>query len=253
MLMKFTVIEVKTQPNLKRIEEYARRYGMTPEEALEKKRIGDDYFPIRDQQIVSVGLLNLISDKEDSVSVMAAVYAGEEKKVLEETAKKLEKIVKATGKPFFVTGDGRKYALEILGGRAMAYMIEAKKADQEIIPELKDMIRLITSQKNGYLKPFDFRDSVDLQAMLGLGSDRTPLPDGLKYDNKSLPALAEETKSTVLDMAVNYAAYLEAQGEKIKPVVYKLNEKIFKTVEIFEFPEKKEQEQELETNDIDIN
>jgi len=32
--MKFTVIEVKTQPNLKRIEEYARRYGMTPEEAL---------------------------------------------------------------------------------------------------------------------------------------------------------------------------------------------------------------------------
>jgi len=59
----------------------------------------------------------------------------------------------------------------------------------------------------------------------------------------------------VLDMAVNYAAYLEAQGEKIKPVVYKLNEKIFKTVEIFEFPEKKEQEQEIETDesDIDIN
>ena len=74
MLMKFTVIEVKTQPNLKRIEEYARRYGMTPEEALEKKRIGDDYFPIRDQQIVSVGLLNLFSDKEDSVSVMAAGF-----------------------------------------------------------------------------------------------------------------------------------------------------------------------------------
>jgi len=57
----------------------------------------------------------------------------------------------------------------------------------------------------------------------------------------------------VLDMAVNYAAYLEAQGEKIKPVVYKLNEKIFKTVEIFEFPEKKEQEIETDEGDIDIN
>lgn len=60
-MIKFTVVEVKTQPNRERIEEYAKRYGMTFEEALEKKRIGEDYFPIRDQKIVAVGILNRFS------------------------------------------------------------------------------------------------------------------------------------------------------------------------------------------------
>jgi hypothetical protein len=252
-MVKFTVIEVKTQPNLKRIEEYAKRYGMTTEEALSKKRIGEDYFPIRDQQVVSVGLLNFVSEKEDSVGIMAAIYTGEEKKVLEETAKKLEKVVKATGKPFFITGDGRKYALELLAGRAMAHMIEAKRKDQEIIPEMKEMIKLLSSTKNGYLKPFDVRDSIDLQAAFGLGTDRTPAPDSLRYENKDLPALAEETKRSVLDMMTNYAAYLESQGEKIKPVVYKLNEKIFKTVEIFKFPEEEPDMEKGEINIVDID
>ncbi len=252
-MVKFTVIEVKTQPNLKRIEEYAKRYGMTTEEALNKKRIGEDYFPIRDQQVVSVGLLNFVSEKEDSVGIMAAIYTGEEKKVLEETAKKLEKIVKITGKPFFITGDGRKYALELLAGRAMAHMIEAKRKDQEIIPEMKEMIKLLSSTKNGYLKPFDVRDSIDLQAAFGLGTDRTPAPDSLRYENKDLPALAEETKRSVLDMMTNYAAYLESQGEKIKPVVYKLNEKIFKTVEIFKFPEEEPDTEKGEINIVDID
>lgn len=251
-MTQFTVIEVKTVPNLERIKEYAMRYEMTPEEALKKKRIGDDYFPIRDQKIVAIGMLSWIVAEKDKVNATAAVFVGEEKKVIEETAKKLEKVVKLAGKPFFVTGDGRKYALELVAGRSMNYLIEARKNDQEIIPELTEMMKLLTNPKNGYLKPFDTRDSMDLQAILGLGTDKMPLPDKLRYDNDDLPLLAKETQNAVLDMAMNYAAYLEAQGEKIKPVIYKLNEKVFKTVEIFNFPEEPEvKDLEIET-DLDI-
>lgn len=79
-MAQFTVIEVKTTPNLERIKEYAKKYKMTPKEALEKKRIGDDYFPIRDQKIVSIGMFSVIMDKDDKFGVSAAVFAGEEKK-----------------------------------------------------------------------------------------------------------------------------------------------------------------------------
>lgn len=248
---KFTVIAVETQPNLKRIEEYAQRYGMTLEEALQRKRIGEDYFPIRDQQVVSAGVLNFIN-KEDKISITAAVFVGEEKKVLDAFAERLEKIVKTTGKPFFVTGDGRKYALEILAGRAMSYMIEAKQNDQEITPELQDMIKIITSPKNGYLKPFDTRDSIDIQAVLGLGHDVIPLPEKLQYTNEDLPELAENVKGILLDMMKNYACYIEAQGEKIKPVIYKLNEKVFKTTEIFKFDDHDETEMEKTLDELEI-
>lgn len=250
---KFTVIAVETQPNLKRIEEYANRYGMTLEEALQRKRIGEDYFPIRDQQVVSAGVLNFIN-KEDKISIIAAVFVGEEKKVLDALAERLEKIIKATGKPFFVTGDGRKYALEILAGRAMYYMIEAKKEDQEITPELQNMIKIITSPKNGYLKPFDTRDSIDIQAAFGLGHDIIPLPEKLQYTNKDLPKLAEDTKRLLLDMTKNYACYIEAQGEKIKPIVYRLDEKIFKTTEIFKFEDHDEAdiEKTLDKEELEI-
>jgi len=248
---KFTVIAVETQPNLKRIEEYAQRYGMTLEEALQRKRIGEDYFPIRDQQVVSAGVLNFIN-KEDKISITAAVFVGEEKKVLDAFAERLEKIVKTTGKPFFVTGDGRKYALEILAGRAMSYMIEAKQNDQEITPELQDMIKIITSPKNGYLKPFDTRDSIDIQAALGLGHDVIPLPEKLQYTNEDLPELAENVKGILLDMMKNYACYIEAQGEKIKPVIYKLNEKVFKTTEIFKFDDHDETEMEKTLDELEI-
>jgi len=248
---KFTVIAVETQPNLKRIEEYAQRYGMTLEEALQRKRIGEDYFPIRDQQVVSAGVLNFIN-KEDKISITAAVFVGEEKKVLDAFAERLEKIVKTTGKPFFVTGDGRKYALEILAGRAMSYMIEAKQNDQEITPELQDMIKIITSPKNGYLKPFDTRDSIDIQAALGLGHDVIPLPEKLQYTNEDLPELAENVKGILLDMMKNYACYTEAQGEKIKPVIYKLNEKVFKTTEIFKFDDHDETEIEKTLDELEI-
>lgn len=248
---KFTVIAVETQPNLKRIEEYAQRYGMTLEEALQRKRIGEDYFPIRDQQVVSAGVLNFIN-KEDKISITAAVFVGEEKKVLDAFAERLKKIVKTTGKPFFVTGDGRKYALEILAGRAMSYMIEAKQNDQEITPELQDMIKIITSPKNGYLKPFDTRDSIDIQAALGLGHDVIPLPEKLQYTNEDLPELAENVKGILLDMMKNYACYIEAQGEKIKPVIYKLNEKVFKTTEIFKFDDHDETEMEKTLDELEI-
>lgn len=248
-MAQFTVIEVKTTPNLERIKEYAKKYKMTPKEALEKKRIGDDYFPIRDQKIVSIGMFSVIMDKDDKFGVSAAVFAGEEKKVIEEAAKKLATIMKTAGKPFFVTGDGRKYALELITGRAMNYLIEAKRKDQEIIPEVMNMLKLLTNPRNGYLKPFDVKDSMDLQAILGLGTDRTPLPDKMKYENEDLPMLANETKDAVLDMATNYAAYLEAQGEKIKPIIYKLDEKAFKTVKIFKFKE----EQEIGETDVDID
>lgn len=157
--------------------------------------------------------------------------------------------MKTTGKPFFVTGDGRKYALELITGRAMNYLIEAKRKDQEIIPEVMNMLKLLTNPRNGYLKPFDVKDSMDLQAILGLGTDRTPLPDKMKYENEDLPMLANETKDALLDMATNYAAYLEAQGEKIKPIIYKLDEKAFKTVKIFKFKE----EQEIGETDVDID
>ncbi len=250
---KFTVIAVETQPNLERIKEYAGRYNMTPEEALERKRIGEDYFPIRDQQVVSAGVLNFVN-KEDKISIMAAVFVGEEKKVLDALAERLEKIVKATGKPFFVTGDGRKYALEILAGRAMYYMIEAKKESQEIKPELQNMIKIITSPKSGYLKPFDMRDSIDIQAAFGLGHDVIPLPEKLQYTNEDLPGLAENIKSILLDMTKNYACYIEAQGEKIKPIVYKLDEKIFKTTEIFKFEDHDEAdiEKTLDKEELEI-
>lgn len=251
MMNKFTVIDVKTQPNIERIKEYAQRYGMTLEEAIERKRIGGDYFPIRDQEIVSVGILNFVHNNEDKASIMATVFTGEEKKVLDATAEKLEKIVKATGKPFFITGDGRKYALELLAGRAMAYMIEAKKEDQEISPELQNMIRIITNPKHGYLKPFDTRDSIDMQAVFGLGNGVIPLPKELQYKNEDLPRLAEETKRILLDMTKNYACYIEAQGEKMKPVIYKLDEKIFKTAEIFEFEETKAKNEEEMEEKID--
>jgi len=250
---KFTVIAVETQPNLERMKEYASRYNMTPEEALERKRIGEDYFPIRDQQVVSAGVLNFVN-KEDKISIMAAVFVGEEKKVLDAFAERLEKIVKATGKPFFVTGDGRKYALEILAGRAMYYMIEAKKESQEIKPELQNMIKIITSPKSGYLKPFDMRDSIDIQAAFGLGHDVIPLPEKLQYTNEDLPGLAENIKSILLDMTKNYACYIEAQGEKIKPIVYKLDEKIFKTTEIFKFEDHDEAdiEKTLDKEELEI-
>lgn len=250
---KFTVIAVETQPNLERIKEYASRYNMTPEEALERKRIGEDYFPIRDQQVVSAGVLNFVN-KEDKISIMAAVFVGEEKKVLDAFAERLEKIVKATGKPFFVTGDGRKYALEILAGRAMYYMIEAKKENQEIKPELQNMIKIITSPKSGYLKPFDMRDSIDIQAAFGLGHDVIPLPEKLQYTNEDLSGLAEDIKSILLDMTKNYACYIEAQGEKIKPIAYKLDEKIFKTTEIFEFEDRDEMDAEkvLDKEELEI-
>jgi len=197
-MAQFTVIEVKTTPNLERIKEYAKKYKMTPKEALEKKRIGDDYFPIRDQKIVSIGMFSVIMDKDDKFGVSAAVFAGEEKKVIEEAAKKLATIMKTTGKPFFVTGDGRKYALELITGRAMNYLIEAKRKDQEIIPEVMNMLKLLTNPRNGYLKPFDVKDSMDLQAILGLGTDRTPLPDKMKYENEDLPMLATKQKMPYL-------------------------------------------------------
>lgn len=250
---KFTVIAVETQPNLERIKEYADRYNMTPEEALERKRIGENYFPIRDQKIVAAGVINFFS-KEEKIGIMAAVFAGEEKKILDNLAKRLDKIVKTTGKPFFVTGDGRKYALEILAGRAMSYMIEAKQKDQEVIPELQDMIKIITSPKNGYLKPFDMRDSIDIQAAFGLGHDVIPLPEKLQYTNEDLPELAENVKGILLDMMKNYACYAEVQGEKIKPVIYKLNEKVFKTTEIFKFEDHDETdiEKTLDKEELEI-
>ena len=47
----------------------------------------------------------------------------------------------------------------------------------------------------------------------------------MKYETKTCRCWLNETKDAVLDMATNYAAYLEAQGEKIKPIIYKLDEK----------------------------
>lgn len=248
-MIKFTVVEVKTQPNRERIEEYAKRYGMTFEEALEKKRIGEDYFPIRDQKIVAVGILNMMIDKDEKVAIMAQIYAGEEKRVLEETAKGLSTIVASVGKPFFVTGDGRKYALELLAGRAMSYMVDAKRQEQEPTPELKEMIGLLTNPRNGYLKPFDMKDSIDMQAAFGLGTDKAPLPAGMEYRNEDLKKLVEDIRHSVLDMTTNFVCYLEAQREKIKPVVYKLGERVFKTVKIFEFPKP---EPETKEEDVDI-
>lgn len=104
---KFTAIVVETQPNLKRIEEYANRYGMTLEEALQRKRIGEDYFPIRDQQVVSAGVLNFIN-KEDKISIMAAVFVGEEKKVLDAFAERLEKNSKSNRKTLLCHGRWEK-------------------------------------------------------------------------------------------------------------------------------------------------
>jgi len=245
----FTAIDVKTIPNIERIKEYADENELSVEEALAKKEMGEGYFPIRDQKIVAIGAFTYFTEG-DKGKVNRISLAGDEKKILEETAKYIADIMKITkSMPYFVTADGRKYALEILASRALTHMIEAKKKDEEISPEMAKMLKVLASPKNGYLKPFDTKDSLDLQAYIGLGTDKNALKCQKLYKEKDFEALAFEAAKTVLDIAQNYAALMEIQSGDMKKGVYTLKADGCKS-KIFPIEEKEEEVEEIIEEDI---